>query len=85
MRRFLAASAAVLAALASSMALASEADVDPALRTRAEAVCRDDAVRLCANAIPDETAILACMRPKRTLLSAPCRRVFDEVVLDLRR
>ncbi len=68
-----------------SMALASEADVSPALRAQAEAVCRDDAFRLCADAMPDEAAILACMRPKRAMLAAPCRKVFDEVVQDVRR
>lgn len=77
---------AVLAALASpSVALAAAADVSPALRAQAEAVCRDDALRLCSEAIPDETAILACMRPKRAQLSASCRAVFDEVVRDVRR
>lgn len=85
MRRFLAVSAVILAAQASSMALAGEADVGPALRARAQAECRDDALRLCADAIPDKGAVLACMRPKRVLLSTPCRKVFDEVVLDLRR
>lgn len=41
-----------------SAALAAAADVSPILRAQAEAVCRDDALRLCADAIPDETAIL---------------------------
>ncbi|WP_237482784.1 hypothetical protein [Lichenibacterium dinghuense] len=68
-----------------SAALAAAADVSPALRARAEAVCRDDALRLCADAIPDETAILTCMRPKRAQLSAPCRTVFNEVVRNVRR
>ena len=85
MLRILAVSALLFAAQASPMALAGEADISPALRARAEAACRDDAVRLCAEAIPDENAILACMRPKRALLSAPCRRAFDEVALALKR
>ncbi len=68
-----------------SLALAGEADVSPALRAQAEVMCKDDAVRLCADAIPDESAILACMRPKRAMLTAPCRKVFDEVVQDVRR
>ena len=68
-----------------SMSLASEADVSPALRAQAEAVCRDDAIRLCADSISDESAIVACMRPKRALLAAPCRKVFDTVVWDLGR
>ena len=67
------------------VAFATEADVSPGLRAQAEAVCRDDAFRLCADAIPDEAAILACMRPKRAMLAAPCRKVFDAVVRDLGR
>lgn len=77
--------AAFAALVAPSVALAAAADVSPALRAQAEAVCRDDALRLCADAVPDETAILACMRTKRAQLSAPCRAVFDEVVRDVRR
>ena len=71
--------------LLTSTVLASEGDVSPALRAQAEAVCRDDAFRLCADAVPDESAILACMRPKRAMLTAPCRKVFDEVAQNLRR
>ncbi len=75
----------VATVLLPSMALASEADVSPALRAQAEAVCRDDALKLCASAIPDESAILACMRPKWAMLAAPCRKIFDEVLQNLRR
>ncbi|RYB04376.1 hypothetical protein [Lichenibacterium ramalinae] len=68
-----------------SAALVAAADVSPALRAQAEAVCRDDAIRLCADAISDEAAIVACMRPKRALLTGPCRKVFDAVVRDMGR
>ena len=51
------------AALLPSVASAGVEDVSPALREQAEAVCREDAMRLCADAIPDETAIIACMGP----------------------
>ena len=73
------------AVLLSSVASAGVEDVSPALREQAEAVCRDDAMRLCADAIPDETAIIACMRPKRAMLTVPCRKIFDEVMQDVRR
>ena len=72
-------------ALIPPVALASEEDVSPALRRHAEAPCRGDALRLCADAIPDEAAILACMRPKRASLSPSCRGVFDEVMRTVRR
>ncbi len=57
-----------------SMALASEADVSPALRAQAEAGCRDDAFRLCADAIPNEAAILALRHP---LISRDCNQPLD--------
>ena len=67
-------------------AIASEADVSPALRAYTEAECRDDAIRLCADVISDEAAIIACMRPTRRLLASPCRQAFDAAVVgDLRR
>lgn len=75
----------VCAILVPSIALAGTADVSTALRVQAEAVCKDDAMRLCADAIPDESAVVACMRPKRSELTPPCRKVFDEVVQAVRR
>ena len=74
-----------LGALAPAFAVAGTVDVSPDLRQRAEAACKDDALRLCADAIPDESAIIACMRPKRASLAAPCRSAFDEVARRLAR
>ena len=68
-----------------SLSFAGIGDISPAFRERAEAICRDDALRLCAETIPDEEAIIACMQPKRQLLTLPCRRIFDEVMQDVRR
>lgn len=76
---------ALTTVLVPALAIAADSNVSPALRAQAEALCRDDAVRLCADAIPDEAAILACMGPKRAALKAPCRKVFDEVVDEVRR
>lgn len=64
---------------------AGVADVSPALRGEAEALCKSDALRLCSEALPDETAIVDCMRPKRSELTPSCRKVFDEVVRAVRR
>lgn len=74
-----------LGALAPAFAVAGTVDVSPDLRQRAEAACQDDALRLCADAIPDESAIIACMRPKRASLAASCRSAFDEVARRLAR
>ena len=68
-----------------SLSYAGVAEVSPALRGEAEALCQSDALRLCAEAVPDETAIVACMRPKRSELTPSCRKVFDEVVRAVRR
>jgi hypothetical protein len=35
--------------------------------------CTPDAMRLCADAIPDVTKVTACMKAKYSQLSEPCR------------
>ena len=85
MRAAFAIAIALTTVLFQTWAFASEADVGPALRAQAESVCRDDALRLCSDAIPDESAILACMRPKRASLTPSCRKIFNEVVRDVGR
>ena len=75
----------VSAALAPSIGLAGDADVSPALRAKAEALCKGDAERLCPDSLTDQNAILTCMQPKRALLKSPCKQVFDEVVRDVQK
>ena len=48
------------------------------LREEAEHVCYGDAQALCADAIPDEGKVEACMNAKRAQLSPACSKVFDE-------
>jgi hypothetical protein len=40
--------------------------------------CTPDAFRLCGNHIPNVEAITACMRAKKSQLSAACKLVFDK-------
>ena len=40
------------------------------------AACDADATSLCADAYPDEDKLLACMKSKRSQLSATCAPVF---------
>lgn len=40
--------------------------------------CTPDVFRLCMNAIPDDEAIVACLKSKRTLLSPACAQVFAD-------
>ena len=42
-----------------------------------EAACRPDVFRLCANAIPDQNRIVACLVQNKRYLSQPCYQVFD--------
>lgn len=48
------------------------------LRDRAQALCYDDANKLCPDAIPDEDRVKSCMVKKRSQLSAQCREIFDQ-------
>lgn len=40
------------------------------------AACAPDAFRLCISDIPDPTKVEACLRQRKTDLSAACRSVF---------
>ena len=64
-----AASLLLMAALASSPALA-QGSVDQ------RAACEDEARWLCSNYIPDEGAIKACMLRNLKALSPRCRAMF---------
>ena len=46
-------------------------------RDQQTAACSGDAMRLCGDAIPDETKVEACMNARRDSLSEKCRLVFD--------
>jgi hypothetical protein len=39
--------------------------------------CTPDVFRLCGSEIPDHDRIVSCLRHNVTLLSRPCRAVFD--------
>lgn len=75
MRITLATAATALAFLLPSLASA-EITTD-SVRQRAEQACYDDANRLCADAIPDEAKITACMKVHRAQLNPKCRAIFD--------
>jgi len=85
MQRVVLLTLSITATFVPTMAHAGAGDVSPALREKAVAGCRNDAMRLCAGASSDESAMVACMRPKRALLTARCRKVLDEVIKDVRR
>ena len=47
------------------------------LTAEEKAACTGDAVRLCADAYPDEDKLLACMNANRGSLTAGCAAVFQ--------
>jgi hypothetical protein len=49
-----------------------------AYSAEAQQMCTGDAFRLCSSAIPNVSAVTACMLKKRASLSAGCRTVMDK-------
>jgi hypothetical protein len=45
-------------------------------RTKAEAACLSDVVRLCHSAMPDEDKVTACMETKKQQVSAGCASYY---------
>jgi hypothetical protein len=48
-----------------------------AFSPEAQQMCTGDAFRLCSSAIPNVSAVTACMLKQRANLSAGCRTVMD--------
>jgi hypothetical protein len=72
-RTFLRAGAAV--ALAIGLCAAPTSSF--AFSAEAQQTCTGDAFRLCSSAIPNVSAVTACMLKQRASLSAGCRFVMD--------
>lgn len=49
----------------------------PTLRDRQQAACYGDVQRLCGNAMPDVEKVTECMKPKKQMVSAKCRALWD--------
>ena len=49
----------------------------PTLQDRQQAACFGDVQRLCGNAMPDVAKVTECMKPKKELVSAKCRALWD--------
>jgi hypothetical protein len=46
------------------------------LRAQQQAVCEDDAYRLCPDEIPDDARVANCMARQKARLSPACRAMF---------
>jgi hypothetical protein len=68
--------AGLTAALAIGLCAASTSSF--AYSAEAQQMCTGDAFRLCSSAIPNVSAVTACMLKKRASLSAGCRTVMDK-------
>ena len=68
--------AMVLSTMSPGMA-AKRPSAKEMLRQQAEHDCYPDAQRLCADAMPDEAKVQACMTAKRRQLGPACSKVFD--------
>lgn len=73
MNRFLVAAALLIAATAG----AGARNNGPTLRDQQQAACYDDVQRLCSAAMPDVAKVTACMKPKKAVVSAKCRALWD--------
>jgi hypothetical protein len=48
--------------------------------TEAErSACTSDAFRMCLAAIPNQTAVIACLKSKKSQLSPTCKQLFDRI------
>jgi hypothetical protein len=41
--------------------------------------CTSDAFRLCVSLIPNQNAMIACLKSKRSQLSPTCRQLFNRI------
>jgi hypothetical protein len=41
--------------------------------------CTSDAFRLCVALIPNQNAVIACLKSKRSQLSPTCRQLFNRI------
>jgi hypothetical protein len=41
--------------------------------------CTSDAFRLCVALIPNQSAVIACLKSKRSQLSPTCRQLFNRI------
>ena len=71
--------AGLLTAVFTSTAVIAKPSVSATLREQAQAACYDDAQKLCGNVFPDEDKVIACMKPKKAMVSPKCRAFYDKV------
>jgi hypothetical protein len=52
---------------------------EPVPTAEERSACTSDAFRLCVAAIPNQSAVIACLKSKRSQLSPTCRQLFNRI------
>ena len=68
---------AIIGSVVSMMPRSGFAEPIPTAEERS--ACTSDAFRLCVAAIPNQSAVIACLRSKRSQLSPTCRQLFNRI------
>ncbi|HEY7247162.1 MAG TPA: hypothetical protein VH678_25090 [Xanthobacteraceae bacterium] len=69
---------AVIGGLFFGMVPSAEA-ADPVPTAAERSACTSDAFRMCFFAIPNQTAVIACLKSKKLQLSPLCKQLFDRI------
>jgi hypothetical protein len=68
---------AIIGSLAGMVPTAGSAEPVPTAAERS--ACTSDAFRMCFASIPNQTAVIACLKSKKSQLSPTCRQLFDRI------
>jgi hypothetical protein len=52
---------------------------EPVSTAEERSACTSDAFRLCVALIPSQSAVIACLKSKRSQLSPTCRQLFNRI------
>jgi hypothetical protein len=52
---------------------------EPVPTAEERSACTSDAFRLCVALIPNQSAVIACLKSKRSQLSPTCRQLFNRI------
>ena len=69
-------SGAIAAIILATAGTASAATSEPTLQDQQQAACYGDVQKLCGDAMPDVEKVTACMKTKRSQVSARCASFY---------
>lgn len=67
---------AVTVCLLATAGAALATNKGPTLQDQQQAACYNDVQKLCADAVPDVDRVTACMKTKRSQVSAKCAKFY---------